>query len=192
VPSCGIGSGDPNFRDGDLVNLAVGQGGLQASPLQLAIAYSTLVNGGAVPTPHVGHQVNDARGFVQTIEPKAQRHIQIDPAARTAIMQGLSDAANGAGGTSSKVWAGGNPAWPKSRFPIAGKTGTAQTSSGFDQSWYVAYSYRGTPDRDPILVVTTVERGGFGAVTAAPAARLILSKYFGVKPQLVRGTSADR
>lgn len=191
VPSCGIGSGDPTFRGGDLVNLAVGQGGLQASPLQLAVAYSTIANGGLVPTPHVGKQIDDSRGFVKRIDPPPARRITIDPAARTAIMDGLFQAANGSGGTSTPVWKGGTKAWPTAKFPIFGKTGTAETPQG-DQSWYVAYSYRGTPERDPIVVVTTVERGGFGAERAAPIARLILSQYFGQRPEFVSGSSRDR
>ena len=106
-------------------------------------------------------------------------------------MDGLFQAANGSGGTSTSVWKGGSKAWPTAKFPIFGKTGTAETPQG-DQSWYVAYSYRGTPERDPIVVVTTVERGGFGAERAAPIARLILSQYFGQRPEFVSGSSRDR
>ena len=190
-PSCGIGSGDSTYRGGDLVNLSVGQGGLVVSPLQLAIAYSTIANGGTVPVPHLGRQIDDSRGLVQKIQTPAPRRIEIDPADRQAIMDGFRQAAIGEGGTSTPVWKGGNEPWPDSRYPIFGKTGTAETPQG-DQSWYVAYSYRGTPGRDPIVVVATVERGGFGAERAAPIARLILSQYFGVKAEVVAGSSRDR
>lgn len=191
-PSCGIGSGDATYQGGEQAYLAVGQGGFQASPLQLALAYSGIVTGGDVPTPHIGQQIDDSRGFVQKIEPEPARSVKIDPSDREAVMRGLFEASNGDRGTSTKVWKDG---WPKSRFPIYGKTGTAETSNGFggyvDQSWYVAYSYRGNPDRDPIVVVATVERGGFGADVAAPIVRLILSQYFGVKKQVVDGTQAE-
>jgi penicillin-binding protein 2 len=191
VPSCGIGSGDPTFKGGDLVNLSVGQGGLQASPLQLAIAYATIVNGGEVPTPHLGKQIDDSRGFVKPIDPPPSRRVKIDPAARSAIMDGLFQAANGAGGTSTPIWKGGSKPWPTRQYPIFGKTGTAETPKG-DQSWYAAYSYRGSPERDPIVVVATVEQGGFGAERAAPITRLILSKYFGLRPDAGdRGAAAD-
>jgi penicillin-binding protein 2 len=60
-------------------------------------------------------------------------------------------------------------------YPIYGKTGTAERGVNPDQSWYAAYVDH--PTR-PIVVVTTIERGGFGAETAAPAARLILSEWF--------------
>jgi penicillin-binding protein 2 len=70
-----------------------------------------------------------------------------------------------------------------------GKTGTAERANQLDQSWYVAYA----PDqRRPLVVAVTVEQGGFGAESAAPAARLILSEWFGVKKKLVRGASATR
>jgi penicillin-binding protein 2 len=53
----------------------------------------------------------------------------------------------------------------------------------------VAYSYDGSPDHKPIVVAVTVEKGGFGAMAAAPAARLIISKWFGVKGKFVQGSS---
>ena len=69
-------------------------------------------------------------------------------------------------------------------YPVYGKTGTAERGLDPDQSWYACY----VPDPvKPIVVVVTVEKGGFGAETAAPAARLILSKWFGVKDDDPRG-----
>jgi penicillin-binding protein 2 len=65
--------------------------------------------------------------------------------------------------------------WDQGRFPVYGKTGTAQRPPKLDQSWYVCY----VPDpKRPILIVVTVEQGGFGAQAAAPAARQILSQWF--------------
>jgi len=77
-------------------------------------------------------------------------------------------AASEDGGTSADVFAD----FP---YTVYGKTGTAERAPNPDQSWYAAYVDH--PTR-PIVVVTTVERGGFGAETAAPAARLILSEWF--------------
>jgi len=100
---------------------------------------------------------------------------------RTAIMQGLRAAANDAGGTSTPVFEG---------FPItvAGKTGTAERGAQGDQSWYVAAA----PFDDPrVVVATTIERGGFGAEAAAPAARRILAAYFGIKGKKAIGTAGQ-
>jgi penicillin-binding protein 2 len=195
VPSCGYGSGDPDFRQGDNENFAVGQGGLQATPLQMAVAYSTIINSGRVPTPHLGLETQDSRGITQPLDFPSKRKIDIKPEWRDAIMEGLHQAANNEGGTSKTVFDDG---WPRDRFPIFGKTGTAERFYGplqieQDQAWYVAYSYdKSNPDAKPIVVVCTIEKGGFGADTAAPAARLILSKWFGVHPKVVHGDSTDR
>jgi penicillin-binding protein 2 len=172
---------DRPWSVGDNVNLAVGQGDLQATPLQLAVAYSTVINGGKVPTPHLGLRIEDGAGrLLQKVEPPPARHVAIDPNYRQAIMDGLQQAASAPGGTSADVFAGFGRT-------VLGKTGTAERAGQSDQSWYVAYA----PDqRRPIVVAVTVEQGGFGAESAAPAARLILSQWFGVQKKLVRGASA--
>ncbi|HEU4977249.1 MAG TPA: penicillin-binding transpeptidase domain-containing protein [Baekduia sp.] len=189
VSSCGIGTGDAVWNPGNETNTAVGQGDVQATPLQMAVVYSTLVTGGKVPTPHLAQEVSDARGLVQQLEPPASRRVHIDPTARSAIMEGLHQAANSPGGTSTTVFDG----WPRNRFPVYGKTGTAERPPHPDQSWYVAYSYDAQhPDENPIVVVTTIEGGGFGAERAAPAARQILSKFFNVPAQWIAGDSQTR
>jgi penicillin-binding protein 2 len=187
---CGIGIGGALWNPGDNENFAVGQGGLQATPLQMAVVYSTIVTGGRVPTPHLGAQIEDSRGLVQKLDFPSKRKVAIKPEWQTAIMDGLYGAANKSGGTSKAVFDQG---WPRNRFPVFGKTGTAERQPQADQSWYAAYSYDKTnPDAKPIVVVCTVERGGFGADAAAPATRLILSKWFGVQAKIVRGASTDR
>jgi penicillin-binding protein 2 len=157
---------------GDNVNLAVGQGDLQATPLQLATAYSTIINGGRVVRPHLGLQIEDGAGrLIEEIRKPPRRRVNFDPANRAAIMAGLRAAATEPGGTSYDVFKG----FP---YPVYGKTGTAERYPNADQSWYVCYVPH--PTR-PIVVVTTVERGGFGAETAAPAARLILNEWFDLR-----------
>ena len=172
---------DRPWSVGDNVNLSVGQGDLQATPLQLAIAYSAVVNGGKVPTPHLGLRIEDGAGrLLQKVEPPPARRVKIDAPYRQAILDGLQGAAGGPGGTSADVFAGFGRT-------VMGKTGTAERAGQEDQSWYVAY---GPDQRRPIVVAVTVEQGGFGAESAAPAARLILSEWFGVERKLVRGSSA--
>ena len=180
--TCGIADGR-QWTVGDNVNLAVGQGDVQVTPLQLAVAYSAIANGGNVIRPHVGLDVTDPDGTIlQKIDPQAARHMAIDPSYLDAIRQGLRDAASQPGGTSADVFG---------TFPeqVYGKTGTAQQNGQADQSWYACF----VPDwatHRPILVVVTVEQGGFGAAAAAPAARQILSQwFFGHRGQFVAGTS---
>ena len=153
------GGTDRPWSVGDNINLAVGQGDLQANPLQMAVAYATIANGGEVVRPHVGLRVEDPAGrTIQEIEPAPRRQVPIEPEWQQAIMDGLHDAAMAPGGTSYPIF-GGYP------VDIAGKTGTAERPPNGDQSWYVALA----PYDDPKYVVAvTIEQGGFGADTAAP------------------------
>jgi penicillin-binding protein 2 len=191
--NCFIADLTASWNPGDNENFAVGQGDLTATPLQMAVAYSTIINSGRVPTPHLGAEIVDpARGVVEPLDKPSRRKVSIKPEWRDTIMEGLHQAANAEGGTSTGVWA---EDWPRDKYPIYGKTGTAERiyqGNAVDQSWYVGYSYAGTPNHKPIIVVATVERGGFGAETAAPAVRLIMSDWFGVEKKLVRGESTDR
>ena len=181
--SCGISDKRP-WSVGDNVNFAVGQGDLEASPLQMATVYATLENGGRVVRPHLGMEVDDSQGrLIQRIAPPPSRHVALDPAARAVVLDGLHAAASEQGGTSADVWAG----WDQNLHPIYGKTGTAEHGVGQpDQSWYVCFS----PDRArPIVIAVTIEGGGFGAQAAAPAARLMMSQWFGLPRKLVVGHS---
>lgn len=166
------GETDRKWSVGDNINLSVGQGDLSATPLQLAVAYAALGNGGDVVRPHLGDRASDADGEItQEIEPAPQRQMDLDPEVRSTIMEGLREAAMEPGGTSYPIF-GGYP------VEIAGKTGTAEKGGLIpDQSWYAALA----PADDPqYVVVTTIENGGFGAETAAPAAREILNQLLGV------------
>ncbi len=168
------------WSEGDNTSLAVGQGDFLATPLQLAVAYAAIENGGTIVRPHVGLQIADQHGRVlQEIDPKPARHIDIPSTDLSAIQDGLHAAAQQPSGTSYDVMG----TFPK---PVFGKTGTAQFTGRADQSWYVAY----VPDPvRPIVVAATIESGGFGAQAAAPAVRLILSQWFGVKKQVIAGRS---
>jgi penicillin-binding protein 2 len=181
---CGIADGtDRPWSAGDNENLAVGQGDVQVTPLQLAVVYSALANDGTIVTPHLGLDVQTADGFVrQAFNPAPKRHIQIDPLYRDTILAGLRAAASQPGGTSADVFG---------TFPeqVYGKTGTAQYNGQQDYAWYACFVPPSATTK-PIVVVVTVEQGGFGAVGAAPVARQILSQwFFGNKGAYVAGTS---
>jgi penicillin-binding protein 2 len=184
-PSAGCGIADGTNRPwtvGDNVNLSVGQGDLQATPLQMATVYATLANGGHVVRPHLGMDVEDANGrLVQKIDSGAPRRVKLDPGYLNAITDGLHMATTG-DGTSADVFAG----WNQSAFPVYGKTGTAERRPKNDQSWYVCY----VPNqRKPIVLAVTVEEGGFGAVGAAPVARYMLGEWFDQKKVFKAGKS---
>ncbi len=182
---CGIADGTNRpWSIGDNESLAVGQGDVQVTPLQLAVAYSALANGRAVVRPHFGVDVQDQDGTVlQAINPPNSRPIPINPFYRSTILQGLNDAAQTGGGTSVDVM--GN-------FPmkVYGKTGTAQYTNQPDYAWYACFVIDNT--NKPIVVVVHVEKGGFGDVAAAPVARQILSQwFFGTPGKYVAGTNSS-
>jgi penicillin-binding protein 2 len=157
------------WSPGDNIQLATGQGFLQTNPLQMAIAYATVANGGTVVTPHVGMQVDDPAGRVlKEIEPPPRRHVKVNPTYRAAILEGMHEAAQSDGGTSYAVF-GGFP------VPVAGKTGTAERPPHPYQSWYIVMSPYPNPR---IVTAVTIEEGGFGAESAAPAALKILEAYY--------------
>jgi penicillin-binding protein 2 len=182
VPCCTLSDLRP-WSIGDNINLAVGQADLEATPLQIAVAYAAIENGGTIVRPHVGLEVDGRDGTVlQKIDPPPTRQIKIDSVNLQAVQSGLRAAASQPGGTSADVFGGFAP-------PVYGKTGTAQHNNQRDQSWYVCFvpAWNHHP---PILVAVTVEQGGFGAVAAAPAARQILSQYFyGNRGPFVAGAS---
>ncbi len=157
------------WTEGQTINLSIGQGTLQASPLQLAVAYSAFVNGGTVVRPHVARAI--IRGAsVRPLRFKPVRKVRLVDA--DVIREGLYMAAHDAAGTSASIFAN----FP---VPVAGKTGTAETCHGCDDhSWYASFA----PYRHPkVVVVVMIEHGGFGAQAAAPAAREIYEAFFHVK-----------
>jgi penicillin-binding protein 2 len=164
---------DRPWAVGDNINLSVGQGDLQADPLQLAVAYSAIANGGKIVTPRLGERLEDQTGRPQQVfEPPEPRRLNIKPETRQTILEGLRAAASEPGGTSAPVFAG-------FKIPVAGKTGTAEKGAGrADQSWYC-----GLAPYPSIQYVTcaTFETGGFGAETAAPAVRQIMTSLFDVR-----------
>ncbi|HEX5990207.1 MAG TPA: penicillin-binding protein 2 [Solirubrobacterales bacterium] len=165
----GLALEDRPWSAGDNIQLATGQGDLQTNPLQMALAYAALGNGGKIVTPHVGLEIEDAAGRVlKEFEPKVQRRFHIDAGYRNAILEGLHAAAQEGDGTAAGVF-GGFP------IPIAGKTGTAERPGHADQSWFAALSPYPNPR---IVTIATVEEGGFGAESAAPVVLDILEAIY--------------
>jgi penicillin-binding protein 2 len=174
------------WEPGDAVQLAVGQGYMEATPLQLATAYAAIANGGTIVQPHLGLKIVDSQGqLVSNLEATTSSH-KVDIALSTldAVRTGLRDAASTPLGTSSPVF---------SSYPIAvaGKTGTAQVydasvQNNVNYAWYASYA----PFNDPkYVVVVMIEKGGHGGTAAAPAARIIYDQLFGVKGGVVTGSA---
>jgi penicillin-binding protein 2 len=189
---CGYVAEIRPWEPGDDMDLAVGQGDLQTDPLQMAVAYSTLANAfmnngeGWVPTPHLGMAIESpGGGIVQSLSFPPRRKVKLDAANLGLVMEGIHDATSERGGTSEDVWSG----WNQAKYPVYGKTGTAERAGQVEQAWYMCI----LPDAGrPIVIAVTVEQGGFGDQAAAPVARLIASKWFDQPLKLVSGSSPDR
>jgi penicillin-binding protein 2 len=177
---------------GDNMHLAVGQGELLTSPLQMAVAYSTLasafVNGGegTVVRPHLGLEIDNSNGeLVQTLLFPPVSHVRLNESYLGDVMEGIHDATFEPGGTSADVWSG----WNQAEHPVYGKTGTAERAGQVEQAWYMCF----LPDpKHPIVIAATVEQGGFGDEAAAPIARLIASEWFHKPLTLKAGTNPDQ
>ena len=182
--ACGISDMRP-WSVGDNVNLAVGQGDIQVSPLQMAVAYAALANGGRIVRPHVGQAIeNDAGGELQRVETPATRRLGIDGGDLRAVLKGLKLSTR-EDGTSADVFRD----WNQRRYPVYGKTGTAERAPKGDQSWYVGF----VRDAErPIVIVATVEEGGFGAEAAAPIVCHMLGRWYAESSKCAPGKSITR
>jgi penicillin-binding protein 2 len=176
---------DKIWTSGDSVQLAIGQGDLLVTPLQMTRFYAMLANGGKLVEPHVVKSVEEPGNqgqppvVLRPYAPKPPKNLNVDPGALRIVQEGLFDATHASYGTSSGIFGS---------FPvaIAGKTGTAEKFvrlPGYqglqDQAWWCGYG----PYAKPKLVVCAlIENGGHGGVTAAPAALKVFEKYFKVDP----------
>jgi penicillin-binding protein 2 len=162
---------------GDWVNLAIGQGDLLVSPIQMARAYSALYNGGTLVTPHVGKEITDQSGkVVETISPKPAGRVDTHQYQIDLVIQGLRGVTEKEG-TAGAVFVG-------STLPVVGKSGTGELPAGRDYvNWFAGWAEG--QEEQPLVVVTMIEGGGSfqegSEMTAGPAVRHILEAYYGVE-----------
>ena len=182
------------WKPGDSIQLAIGQKDLLVTPLQMAVFYSFVANGGKLIKPHVASRVEEsgdesAQPIVRrSLAPPPPRSLNVDQGALAAIRDGLYKATHESYGTSSSVFG----AFP---IPIAGKTGTAEKArdlGGYvdlvDQSWFCGY---GPTDQPELVVCAIVENGGFGGAVAAPMTAKIFAKHFGIDSYVASAEAAD-
>jgi penicillin-binding protein 2 len=166
------------FRGGDAANMAIGQGDTAITPLQLAVAYATLANGGKVFQPQVAKAILSPSGkIVKRFAPVINNRIKIPKSDRAYIIGGLTDVI--ASGTGAYPFSG----WPQSKVPIAGKTGTGEAGADKDATgWFASFAPANKPK---YAVVFMVSQGGLGGNASAPGVRKIYEAIFGVRGQSV-------
>ena len=172
------------WQQGDLVNMSIGQGYLQVTPLQLADYTAALGNGGTLWRPQLVKEIRDPAGnLVRGLIPEKRGDLGIKPQFREAIVRGMRQVVR-TGGTAPNVAIPG--------LDIAAKTGTAQTGRGKDNSVFVCFA---PADHPKIAIAVLIEKVGHGNEFAGPVARRILLQYFGKnteKPKIQAGSDRKR
>jgi penicillin-binding protein 2 len=164
---------------GYTVNMSIGQGDLVVTPMQMAVTYSALLNGGRVLEPRLAQevQVTDEVGNTKTLReinaPVAAK-LPLDETEMSVVRDGLELVIAGENGTANSSFAG----FPLDRYPIAGKTGTAELGdTDLNDAWFVSY---GPADSPEYVIAVYLERAGHGGESAAPVARQIWEDIFNI------------
>ena len=186
---------DKKWYPGETLPVAIGQGAVSTTPLQVARGLAAVVNGGLLLKPRVVRSVVtlDGRVLEEHLQPEMARQIDIDPAVLAQVRKAMVGVVNDEHGTGRKAIL---PV--ESGIIVGGKTGTAQSTSKEgstnDHAWFAGYA---PADKPEIVVVALVEHGGHGGVAAAPLVRQVMQAYFHIQPGSTEpkgvgtGTTAD-
>ncbi|MDJ0866223.1 MAG: penicillin-binding protein 2 [Myxococcota bacterium] len=173
---------DEPWVRGETVSAAIGQGYNLVTPLQLAVAYAALVNGGAVLRPRLVRELHHLDGSVTREPIEVLGRIEIDPAHIERVRGGLEAVVHAPGGTGRRAQVAG--------LQVGGKTGTAQVVrlervEGLeddeiprryrDHAWFAAFAPAEEPE---IVVVVLLEHGRGGGANAAPIAQQVLERWW--------------
>jgi penicillin-binding protein 2 len=150
-----------------ILNLAIGQGELLVTPMQMAVLFAALGNDGIIYKPRIVSKIISPETESLKMEPEVVGHLPISADNLDILHQGLLGVIADEHGTARSVAIPG--------VSVAGKTGTAQNPHGDDHSWFVCYAPAEAPE---IAVAVVVENAGHGSTVAAPLARKVLEKYF--------------
>jgi penicillin-binding protein 2 len=169
---------------GDLMDFAIGQGAFTSTPLQVAVSYAILVNGGRVMEPRVVREIVDPEGNVTPVDQPQAVTVDIDSATRASLLADLGRVVNG--GTAAAAFSD----FGEGVENVGGKTGTAQVSAARDNhAWFVGVA---PLDNPRYVVAVLIDEGGSGGQVAAPVARHIMQYLMGNEPTaIVEGEEAD-
>ena len=169
---------------GDSVNMAIGQGFVQVTPLQMARLIAAIANGGTLYKPTIIDRIGAAAGAPEEPWPaEEQGQLNIAPSDLEIMRQSLRDVASGAWGTAAYQF-------ETLPVPVAGKTGTAETVVDNSHAWFVGYAPAepytaadGTLIESPeVAIVVMIEHSGEGSEVAAPVFRRVVESYYNITP----------
>jgi penicillin-binding protein 2 len=177
------------WQKGEDLSISIGQGFLLVTPLQQAVGYATLVNGGKIVQPRIVQRVESPEGAVlEEIQPQIVGDAKLKPTTMEFLRRAMTGVVQDPGGTGKAA-----------RLPgilVGGKTGTAQVVRMADNelrnrdlksvpyeyrdhAWFVCFAPAEAPR---IVVAVLVEHGGHGGSASAPLARQVLEEFFQIKP----------
>ncbi len=176
-----------NFKIGHTLNTAIGQGDVEVTVLQLAMAYAAIANGGKLFAPQVVLRLESPSGeVIHDYPPVLRRTLHASAKTLRVLRGGMERAVNELGGTAYEYG-------HSEKFAYAGKTGTAQVRNRRianepggqywdmtrDHAWFTGYAPADNPE---IALVVLIEHGGAGGQIAAPIARKIVEAYYAGRP----------
>ena len=166
------------WREGDALNAAIGQGDTAVTPLQLAMVYAAIANGGTVYEPQVVRGIMSPDGkVVEEVKPKVKSKVDVPKATIKFLQDTLPGVTtDGSGETPFE-------GFPLDQIPVSSKTGSAQvTGNKASTSWFASYA---PADKPRYAIVMMVTQGGTGSRTSGPSVRGIYEAIFGVTGQEV-------
>jgi len=158
--------GPSNWSPNLVLNLAIGQGELTVTPLQLAQFYCGLANYGRIYRPHLLKGIIFPDGSSEEIAAVVSITLPFSQKTISILSKALKLVVNGEHGTARGI--------RNKKYEISGKTGTAQNPHGEDHSWFVGFAPSDAPE---IVVTTLVENAGHGSEVAAPLAAKVINEY---------------
>ncbi|MDC5695833.1 penicillin-binding transpeptidase domain-containing protein [Intrasporangium calvum] len=153
------------YRAGDAVNLSIGQGDLAVTPLQMAVVFAAIANGGTLWQPQVAAGFRAPGGQVTQIPARQVSRVPVQQKVLAYVRRALGDVTR-PGGSAGSAFAG----FPQRQYPVAGKTGTGEVFGEEATAWFAGY---GPTTRPRYAVVVVVSQGDSGSRVAAPAVREI-------------------
>ncbi len=153
------------------VNMSIGQGYVQVTPLQVARWFAALGNGGDLPTPYLVERAGLIGDDLRLVRAPEMTPTELDPAVIATIQAGICAVTTESYGTAEFVFRDS----PLQALGVCGKTGTAQDLPRGTHAWFAGYAPRSVPE---IAVVAMVENAGEGSAVAAPIVRDVMEAYF--------------
>ena len=170
----------PDPTDGlDATSIAIGQGKVTVTPIQVATFISAVANGGTLYRPQLVQKIQPVSGDpINVFRPQANGTLPIKAEDLKVIQDAMREVARNPRGTA--YYTLGNFS-----YPTAAKTGTAESGAVEPHAWFAGYSLYNKPDKPDIAVAVLVNNKGEGATWAAPIFRRVMEIYFFGRPQTI-------